>query len=162
MKNRKDIKNLKALGVSATRNKALYQFKKPNPKLLEYFERVGNPELLVTFHTDENLQSLCPLTGQPDSCRHLWIQYVPNERMLESKSLKLYLNGYRQFGCFHEEIAVLICQHIFDAIKPRFIRVVADYFHRGGIAIMPTAVLKEDGYDLPGYLAQDLVVSRAF
>lgn len=160
---RKDIKNLKALGVSAKRNKDLYQFKTPDRRKLEWFERKQPEiELLVTFHSDENLVSLCPLTGQPDSCRHLWIQIVPDKRMLESKSLKLYLNGFRQFGCFHEEIATIIAADIFKVVQPAFVRVVADYFHRGGIAIAPTAVVRRSSYVLPRHLAQDLVLARTF
>lgn len=160
---RKDIKSLKALGVSARNNAGLYQFTRPNRKLLETFDRKTSAELLVTFHTDENLQSLCPLTGQPDSCRHLWIQIIPDRKMLESKSLKLYLNGFRNFGCFHEEIASIICEDVFRATEAVLVRVVADYFHRGGIAIMPTAVLKRNAeYEIPKHLAQDLIVARAF
>ena len=160
---REDIKGLKALGVSAQRNKKSYQFEKPDSTVIECFDRVDKGcEMLVTFHSKENLQSLCPLTGQPDSCNQLWIQYIPNVKMIESKSLKLYLNGFRNFGCFHEEIACIICKDLYMACKPRFMRVMADYEPRGGIAIMPSAILCDTKYVLPGRLAQQLVLAKTF
>ncbi len=136
---RKDISNLKALGVSAEKNQNLYQFEKPNKKLLESFDHIYKKnQSVITFHSAEGLQSLCPLTGQPDSCRNLWIQYIPENKILESKSLKLYINGFRNFGCFHEEICHIIANDIFDTIKPNWIRVVAEYEPRGGYAIIPS------------------------
>lgn len=135
---RTDIKNLKSLGVSASKNKSFYQFDKPNKKLLESFHNMyETTESVITFHSTDGLQSLCPLTNQPDSCKNLYIQYIPNKKILESKSLKLYINGFRNFGCFHEEICHIILNDLYEFLQPKWIRVLAEFAPRGGYAIIP-------------------------
>lgn len=146
---RPDIKKLKALGLSAQKNQNLYKFEKPDKSLLESFDNVYHQnESVITFHTTEGLQSLCPLTGQPDSCRNLWIQFIPDHKMLESKSLKLYMNGYRNFGCFHEEICHRILNDLYEFLHPKWIKVMAEYEPRGGYAIIPCVEKIRPGYQI--------------
>jgi len=131
--------NLKALGVSAKNNKDLYNFTHPNPKVLERFPaQTGKVDVLVTCDCPE-FTSLCPMTGQPDFGR-LVIQYSPKAWMVESKSLKLYLMGYRQHGAFHESCCAMVCNDLFDLLVPEWVSVEGFFMPRGGIALKPKAV----------------------
>jgi 7-cyano-7-deazaguanine reductase len=77
---------------------------------------------------------MCPVTGQPDFGT-LIIDYVPNRWLVESKSLKLYLNSFRNHGAFHEDCTVAIGKRLVVALKPRWLR-IGGYFHpRGGMPI---------------------------
>jgi len=82
--------------------------------------------------------SLCPKTGQPDFATII-INYIANERMVESKSLKLYLFSYRNHGDFHEDCVQKICQDLVDLLKPRYLEVFGEFNPRGGISIYPYA-----------------------
>jgi len=75
---------------------------------------------------------LCPLTGQPDFA-HFHITYVPDERCIELKSLKLYLWSYRDEGAFHEAVTNAICDDLVAACAPRMLEVAGEWFVRGGI-----------------------------
>lgn len=100
-------------------------------------ESVVNPHpdspYLVRFTCPE-FTSLCPLTGQPDFA-HLVIDIVPAVRIVESKSLKLYLASFRNHGAFHEDCTVAIAGKIVDAIEPRWLRIGGYWYPRGGIPI---------------------------
>ena len=100
-------------------------------------ESVVNPPpsspYLVRFTCPE-FTSLCPLTGQPDFA-HLVIDIVPAVRIVESKSLKLYLASFRNHGAFHEDCTVAIAGKIVDAIEPRWLRIGGYWYPRGGIPI---------------------------
>ncbi len=78
--------------------------------------------------------SLCPVTGQPDFA-HLVIDYVPDEHIVESKSLKLYLAAFRNHGAFHEDCTVAIGKRIVEAIRPRWLRIGGYWYPRGGMPI---------------------------
>jgi 7-cyano-7-deazaguanine reductase len=91
----------------------------------------------VTFHCAE-FTCLCPITGQPDF-GELEISYVPGQRVLESKSLKLYLWTYRDVGTFHEDVVNELLDALHDFLKPRWIKVTGRFNVRGGIAIDVTA-----------------------
>ena len=78
--------------------------------------------------------SLCPVTGQPDF-GHLIIDYVPNKYLVESKSLKLYLLSFRNHGAFHEDCSITIAQEIVNLLKPKWLRIGAYWYPRGGIPI---------------------------
>jgi 7-cyano-7-deazaguanine reductase len=78
--------------------------------------------------------SLCPVTGQPDFAR-IYIDYIPDARLVESKSLKLFLGSFRNYGAFHEACTTYIGERLRDAAKPRWMRVNAIWFPRGGISI---------------------------
>ena len=100
-------------------------------------ESIANPHpstpYLVRFTAPE-FTSLCPVTGQPDSA-HLVIDMVPAARIVESKSLKLYLASFRNHGAFHEDCTVAIAGKIVDAIEPRWLRIGGYWYPRGGIPI---------------------------
>lgn len=100
-------------------------------------ERVGNPQpgmdYLVRFTCPE-FTSLCPLTGQPDFA-HLVIDYVPDEWIVESKSLKLFLASFRNHGAFHEACSMQVAQRLVDLLTPRWLRIGAYWYPRGGIPI---------------------------
>lgn len=90
-------------------------------------------DYLVTLRTGE-FTCLCPATGQPDFAT-LEISYIPGDRILESKSLKLYLQSFRNTGAFHEHVTNTIMDDIVAVLKPRWCRVKAQFAVRGGIGI---------------------------
>jgi 7-cyano-7-deazaguanine reductase len=100
-------------------------------------ERVANPQpgmdYLVRFTCPE-FTSLCPLTGQPDFA-HLVLDYVPDEWIVESKSLKLFLASFRNHGAFHEACSMQVAQRLVDLLTPRWLRLGAYWYPRGGIPI---------------------------
>ena len=107
-----------------------------DPGLLETFEN-KHPErdYFVKFNCPE-FTSLCPLTGQPDfAC--LTISYVPDIRMVESKSLKLYLHSFRNHGDFHEDCINVIADDLIALMQPRYLEVWGRFTPRGGISIDP-------------------------
>ncbi len=107
-------------------------------------ERVPNPkpesDYLVRFTAPE-FTSLCPITGQPDFA-HLVIDYVPDEWLVESKSLKLFLGSYRNHGAFHEACTVDIANRLEREIAPKWIRIGGYWYPRGG---MPIDVFYQSG-----------------
>jgi len=107
-------------------------------------ETVPNPHpgtaYLVRFVCPE-FTSLCPITDQPDFA-HLVVDYVPRARLVESKSLKLYLASYRNHGAFHEDCTVAIAKALERAIKPRWLRIGGYWYPRGG---MPIDVFYQSG-----------------
>lgn len=98
--------------------------------------------LKVTAHCTE-FTCFCPLTHQPDFAQ-IEIEYYPNEACLESKSLKLYLESYREEGVFHEHLAYDIAKDIMNAVQPRHVRVTVKFNIRGGIAIEAQANLEKE------------------
>ena len=100
-------------------------------------ERIANPQAGVTYlvrFTAPEFTCLCPVTGQPDFA-HLVIDYVPNEWIVESKSLKLYLASYRNHGGFHEATTVAVAKRLIDEIAPRWLRIGGYWYPRGGMPI---------------------------
>ena len=85
-------------------------------------------------HTAPEFTSLCPVTGQPDFA-HLVIDYVPQDWLVESKSLKLYLASFRNHGAFHEDCTVAIGKRIAALTEPHFLRIGGYWYPRGGIPI---------------------------
>ncbi len=100
-------------------------------------ETVPNPnpdtDYLVRFTCPE-FTALCPVTGQPDFA-HLVIDYLPGARLVESKSLKLYLVSFRNHGGFHEDCTVKVGQKIVEATAPKWLRIGGYWYPRGGIPI---------------------------
>lgn len=108
------------------------------PEVLETFvNKHPGREYLVTFTCPE-FTSLCPKTGQPDFARII-INYIPRERMVESKSLKLYLFSFRNHGDFHEDCINIILNDLVRLMDPRYIEVRGIFTPRGGISIYPFA-----------------------
>jgi 7-cyano-7-deazaguanine reductase len=129
---------LKALGKE-TRYDADY-----NPTVLETFENQHpDNDYWVRFNCPE-FTTLCPITGQPDFAE-IRISYIPNKKMVESKSLKLYLFGFRNHGDFHEDCINTIMKDLIHLMEPKYIEVTGFFTPRGGISIYPYA-----NYGQPG------------
>jgi 7-cyano-7-deazaguanine reductase len=133
--------NLKSLNAGKT----AYRYDHPDPDLLEAFANPFampdmNPTGAVgTLHIEcPEFTCLCPMTGQPDFAR-IVIDYQPDERCLESKSLKLYLGSFRMFGEFHEACVNRICNDLVKLLDPVWLTVRGEFTPRGGIPFWPTA-----------------------
>lgn len=108
------------------------------PQVLEAFEnRHTENDYWVTFHCPE-FTSLCPITHQPDFAE-IVISYLPDRRMVESKSLKLYLFSFRNHGDFHEDCVNKIMKDLIALMDPKYIEVTGLFTPRGGISIHPYA-----------------------
>jgi 7-cyano-7-deazaguanine reductase len=109
----------------------------PSLKTGAKLETVANPHpgqsYLVRFTAPE-FTCLCPITGQPDFA-HFVIDYVPAKRLVESKSLKLFLGSFRNVGAFHEDCTLGIARRLIAAAKPRWLRIAGYWYPRGGIPI---------------------------
>lgn len=106
------------------------------PEVLERFQnRHKKNDAWTTFICTE-FTSLCPKTGQPDFAR-VFINYIADEWMVESKSLKLYLFSFRNHGDFHEDCIQKICNDLAKLLNPRYLEVIGEFTPRGGIAIYP-------------------------
>lgn len=129
---KKELKTFK-LGESNTQYEQTY-----NPKLLEAFDNKNPDKIAWTTFICTEFTSLCPKTGQPDFAK-IFINYIADAKMVESKSLKLYLFSFRNHGDFHEDCVQTICNDIVSLIKPKYIEVIGEFTPRGGIAIFPFA-----------------------
>lgn len=107
-----------------------------DPSLLESFSN-KHPEYdyFVKFNCPE-FTSLCPITGQPDFAT-ITISYVPNELLVESKALKLYMFSFRNHGDFHEDVVNTIMKDLIKLLDPKYIEVWGKFLPRGGISIDP-------------------------
>jgi 7-cyano-7-deazaguanine reductase len=132
-------------GLGAKNTKYLYDY---DPSQLEYFEN-KHPEndYVVKFNAYE-FTSLCPKTGQPDFAT-IHIKYIPGVKMVESKSLKLYLFSFRNHGDFHEDCVNIIMKDLVKLLQPKYLEVKGLFTPRGGIAIHPLATYSngEDKYN---------------
>ncbi len=109
-----------------------------NPSILETFEnRHQENDYFVKFNCPE-FTSLCPITAQPDFAS-IYISYIPDLKMVESKSLKLYLFSFRNHGDFHENCINVIMKDLISLLDPRYIEVCGKFLPRGGISIDPFA-----------------------
>lgn len=109
-----------------------------SPELLEAFDnKHTDNDYWVQFNCPE-FTSLCPITGQPDFAE-IKIMYLPDKKMVESKSLKLYLFSFRNHGDFHEDCVNIIMKDLIRLMNPKYIEVVGIFTPRGGISIYPYA-----------------------
>ena len=107
-----------------------------NPEILEVFENKHREhDYFVKFNCPE-FTGLCPVTGQPDFGTII-VAYVPDMKMVESKSLKLYLFSFRNRGAFHEDCVNLIMKDLIALMEPKYIEVQGKFLPRGGISIDP-------------------------
>ena len=107
-----------------------------NKEVLETFEnKHSKRDYFVKFNCPE-FTSLCPITGQPDFAT-IYISYIPNLKMVESKSLKLYLFSFRNHGGFHEDCVNVILDDLVELMEPKYIEVWGKFTPRGGISIDP-------------------------
>ena len=133
MRTKDELAGVTLLGESRTQYPTDYA-----PQVLETFpNKHPENEYLVTFHCPE-FTSLCPKTGQPDFAEII-ISYIPRERMVESKSLKLYLFSFRNHGDFHEDCVNIIMKDLVKLMDPRYLEVTGIFTPRGGISIHPFA-----------------------
>jgi 7-cyano-7-deazaguanine reductase len=112
--------------------------------LLETFKNSHPRRDYTIVHTSAEFTAVCPKTGQPDFAT-LVITYVPDALCVELKSLKLYLQGYRNRGIFYEQVVNVILDDLVAATRPRRMTVEGRFNVRGGIASVVTAT-----YDKPG------------
>ena len=106
------------------------------PEVLEAFQNKNPKSLSWTSLICTEFTSLCPKTGQPDFAK-IFINYIADQKMVESKSLKLYLFSFRNHGDFHEDCIQTICDDLYDLMKPHYIEVMGEFTPRGGISIFP-------------------------
>lgn len=124
------------------------------PEVLETFENKHQTnDYWVQFNCPE-FTTLCPITGQPDF-GEIIIKYIPDVRMVESKSLKLYLFSFRNHGDFHEDCVNIIMKDLVKFMDPRYIEVTGIFKPRGGISIFPFA-----NYGRPGTKYEKLAEQR--
>ena len=109
-----------------------------SPELLEAFPNKNPKDDAWTTFLCTEFTSLCPKTNQPDFAR-IYINYIADKTMVESKSLKLYLFSFRNHGDFHEDCIQKMCRDLNNLMKPRYIEVIGEFTPRGGIAIFPYA-----------------------
>ncbi len=146
-RNKEELGGVSLLGNQGTKYDYTY-----NPGILEAFEnKHPENEYIVRLDCPE-FTSLCPVTGQPDFGRII-INYIPRQRMVESKSLKLYLFSFRNRGDFHEDCVNIIMKDLVKLMDPRYIEVIGKFNPRGGISILPFANYGDAEH-------QDLVKSR--
>ena len=126
-------------------NKTIYVYDDPDPSVLEWFpspfaDRARNPNWVKgSIHIEApEFTTLCPITGQPDFAT-IVIDYIPGERCVESKSLKLYLGRFRQTGEFHEACVNRVANDLIDVLDPLYLKVEGRFTPRGGIPFWPTA-----------------------
>jgi len=111
-----------------------YNYQNPDINILE---KINNPHADVNYlakFTCPEFTSICPVTGQPDFGKII-IEYFPEKYLLESKSLKLYLVGYRNHGAFHEDCTIKIAKDIIKIIQPQWLKISGIWNARGGIPI---------------------------
>ncbi len=113
----------------------------PSKKLESFKNPAPDRDYEIAFDCPE-FTCLCPLTGQPDFARFT-IRYVPDEKCVELKSLKLYLWSYRNEGAFHEAVTNKILDDLVKTVRPRKMTVEGDWFIRGGIATKVTATYEQ-------------------
>ena len=137
MKNKKNSRTQElkkfALGEAQTKYPETY-----SPQVLEAFDNKNPNQVAWTTFICTEFTSLCPKTGQPDFAR-VYINYIADKKMVESKSMKLYLFSFRNHGDFHEDCMQTICNDLFKLLKPKYVEVIGEFTPRGGIAIYPYA-----------------------
>ena len=146
-RNKNNSDGITLLGNQGTQYEDQYK-----PELLEAFDNLHpDNEYVVTFDCPE-FTALCPITGQPDFGR-IVISYIPRIKMVESKSLKLYLFSFRNQGDFHEDCVNIIMKDLVKLMDPKYLEVTGLFNARGGISIVPFANYGDDEH-------QDMVQQR--
>ena len=139
-------------GITLLGNQGTKYEDKYNPRVLETFDNLHpHNEYVVTFDCPE-FTALCPITGQPDF-GHIVISYIPRIKMVESKSLMLYLFSFRNQGDFHEDCVNIIMKDLVKLMDPKYLEVTGFFNPRGGISIVPFANYGDDDH-------QEMVMQR--
>jgi 7-cyano-7-deazaguanine reductase len=123
-----DVSGLSQLGKQVDAPKS------PEDAVLERVPNSNQGTDYVTRFTAPEFTSLCPMTGQPDFA-HIVIDYIPDAYLVESKSLKLFLTSFRNHGAFHEDCSVYIAKRLVELLQPKWLRIGAYWYPRGGIPI---------------------------
>lgn len=148
-RSKEEVKDLSLLGNQQVSYSSNY-----NPDILETFDnKHQNHDYFVKFNCPE-FTSLCPITGQPDFAA-ITISYVPDIKMVESKSLKLYLFSFRNHGDFHEDCINIIMEDLIKVMNPKYIEVWGKFTPRGGISIDPYC-----NYGRPGTKWEEVAFKR--
>ena len=131
----------------------------PDKAIIDTVPNKNYGDMFVARFSCPEFTSTCPVTGQPDYAR-IYIDYIPGERMIESKALKLFLGSFRNHGAFHEECTMMIKDRLIDALSterfeacPVWFRIAAYWYPRGGI---PIDVFWQTDVPPPGVLIPDL------
>lgn len=128
---KEELQDITLLGNQGTSYQYSY-----DPDILEVFDnKHPDNDYFVKFNCPE-FTSLCPITGQPDFAT-IYISYIPGAKMVESKSLKLYLFSFRNHGDFHEDCMNIIMKDLIRLMDPKYIEVWGKFTPRGGISIDP-------------------------
>lgn len=150
-RNEQELVGVTHLGSMGTRYSYDY-----DPSVLETFvNKHPDNDYMVTFDAYE-FTSLCPKTGQPDFAKVV-ISYIPDQKMVESKSLKLYLFSFRNHGDFHEDCMNIIMKDLIALMDPKYIEVCGIFTPRGGISIYPFV-----NYSRPGSGYDNIAIQRRF
>ena len=133
-------------GLTLLGNKAVKYKTDYAPEVLEAFDnKHPDNDYFVKFNCPE-FTSLCPITGQPDFA-NIIISYVPDKKLVESKSLKLYLFSFREHGDFHEDCVNIIMKDLIKLMDPKYIEVWGKFLPRGGLSIDPYCNYGKPGTD---------------
>ena len=127
---------------------------KPTAQPTKELETFENPNTKRDLHIHMQIPEftcLCPKTGQPDFAT-LYLDYIPDKRCVELKSLKLYIWSFRSQGCFHEAVTNQMINDLVKATEPRFMRLTAKFFVRGGIFTNVTVEHKKKGWKADSYV----------
>lgn len=127
----------------------------PDEAVLDYVPNPRSDALYLVRFVAAEFTSLCPVTGQPDFA-HLVIDYAPADKIVESKSLKLFFGSFRNHCGFHEDVTVGIGQRLTDEMKPKWLRIGGYWYPRGG---MPIDVFWQSGLPPHGLWLPDQDVS---
>ena len=148
--------NLEKEGITLLGNQKVKYPDNYAPEVLETFlNKHPDNDYFVKFNCPE-FTSLCPITGQPDFAT-ITISYVPGEKMVESKSLKLYLFSFRNHGDFHEDCVNIIMKDLIKLMDPKYIEITGIFTPRGGISIYPYC-----NYGRPNTKFEQLAEKRLF
>ena len=148
-RNTEELQGISLLGNQKTQYPTGYA-----PEILEAFDnKHPDNDYFVKFVCPE-FTSLCPMTGQPDFAT-IYIRYIPHIKMVESKSLKLYLFSFRNHGDFHEDCVNIIMKDLIKLMNPKYIEVVGLFTPRGGISIHPFA-----NYGMPNTMYAEMAERR--
>jgi len=142
------MSELKNLG-----HESVYTFEY-QPGVLEAFDnKHGGNDYFVKFNCPE-FTSLCPITGQPDFAT-IYLSYIPDKKLVESKSMKLYLFSFRNHGAFHEDCINIIMKDLIALLEPKYIEVWGKFLPRGGLSIDPFC-----NYGQPGTKYEEMAWQR--
>ena len=115
-------------------------------KILEVFENQYPDRDYTVYHEAPEFTSLCPKTGQPDFAT-ITIEYIPDQFCIELKSLKFYLNSYRNDGIYFESATNKILDDLVEVCHPRYMRITAEFNVRGGISSTIEAEYSKEDYE---------------